>query len=70
MRFMEQLYVSVRRGTIECVNGGLRIPPTADMRVLFPCCRSGSYSAIRRSMQRAGFSYRSHDDTWVRSFLA
>jgi hypothetical protein len=66
---MERLHISVKRGSIQYVDGGFRIPANADMRVLFPCCRSGSYSAIRRSMQRAGFSYCSSDDTWVPSFI-
>ena len=68
MRFIEQLHIAVQRGAIEWVEGGIRIPASADMRVLFPNCRSGSYSTIRRSMQRAGFSYCSSDDTWVPSF--
>ena len=58
MRFVDRLYISVRRGALKCRDGGIIIPADADMCCLFPNCRVVSYSSICRSMRRAGFVWR------------
>lgn len=70
MRFMDRLNISVRRGALKTVTGGIRIPKDVDMRVLFPNCRSCSYRTVKRSMQRAGFTYCYQRDAWIFTQLA
>lgn len=63
MRFVDRLYISVRRGTLQCKDGGILIPAHLDMRCLFPNCRRVSYASVCRSMRRAGFV--KQRGTWV-----
>ena len=64
MKFCEQLYVAVLKGTVEYKKGGLYISPKLDMRSIFPNCRVTSYSSVRKNMKRAGYMYCKKNATW------
>ena len=67
MRFVEKLHVAVKRGNIKQVDGGLLVPKDVDVRNLLPNCKSASYNALRRSLQRAGYVFDQNTRLWMHS---
>jgi hypothetical protein len=64
MRFIERLYIAVKRGDIATHDGGIIIPRDKDMRSIFPNMNAATYTSVRRSMLRAGFYYCARLDAW------
>lgn len=67
MRFQTKLDVAIRRGHLALTDGGISVPPDADIQFILPSCRSAAHSTFRRAMWRSGYAKRGH--VWYQKTL-